>query len=44
MSPLPGNIAEEVVVRQDGAEPDAMHAAALEDRILRSLHLEGATA
>ncbi len=44
MSPLPGSIAEEVVVRPDGAEPDTMQAAALEHRILRALHLEGATA
>ena len=42
MSPLPGSIAEEVVVRPAGGEPDAMQSAALEDRILRALHLEGA--
>jgi len=44
MSPLPGHIAEQVIIRPDGSEPDAMQAAALEDRILRALHLEGATA
>jgi ABC-type nitrate/sulfonate/bicarbonate transport system ATPase subunit len=44
MSPLPGSIAEEIVVRQDDGEPNAMQAATLEDRILRSLHLEGASA
>jgi len=44
MSPLPGQIAEQVIIRPDGSEPDAMQAAALEDRILRALHLEGATA
>jgi ABC-type nitrate/sulfonate/bicarbonate transport system ATPase subunit len=40
MSPLPGTIVEEVDVRPGGVEPDATQRAALEDRILRTLHLE----
>jgi ABC-type nitrate/sulfonate/bicarbonate transport system ATPase subunit len=41
MSPLPGRILEEVVVRTDDAELDAMQAAELEAHILGALHLEG---
>jgi ABC-type nitrate/sulfonate/bicarbonate transport system ATPase subunit len=41
MSPLPGSVVEEVVVRPDGAEPDAVQSAALEERVLHALHLEG---
>jgi ABC-type nitrate/sulfonate/bicarbonate transport system ATPase subunit len=40
MSPLPGSVVEEVV-RPDGAEPDAVQSAALEERVLHALHLEG---